>query len=122
MALNLPTTADLQAKFREAYALIDVVGDEVTLRLRQDDGSYTDVALKAKVSQLKPQDIIAGSTAQVGDLRAIVNAASIPAGMRRLERKDRMLWRGREYAVLEYDDATASIGADVLAVNIFVRG
>lgn len=123
MALNFPTTVDVQAKFRDAYELIDVVGDLVTLRLRGDDGSYTDVAtIKAKVSQLRPQDIIAGSSAQVGDLRAVLRATSIPAGMRRMERKDRVLWRGREYAVVEYDDATASIGTEVFGVNIFIRG
>ena len=39
MPLNFPTTIDVQAKFREAYELIDVVGDEVTLMLRNDAGS-----------------------------------------------------------------------------------
>jgi len=123
MPLNFPTTVDVQAKFREAYELIDVVGDEVLLMLRNAAGTFDDVGpLKAKVSELRMQDIAAGSTARVGDLRAILRASSIPAGMGRMEQKDRVLWRAREYAVVQYDDATASIGAEVLAVTIIMRG
>lgn len=123
MPLNFPTTIDVQAKFREAYELIDVVGDEVTLMLRNDAGTYDIVGpLKAKVSELRMQDIVIGSTARVGDLRAILRAQSIPPGQRRLESKDRVQWRGRQYGVVQYDDATASIGAEVLAVGIILRG
>lgn len=121
MALN---TANIQAAFRSAYeVLITAVADEVTLRLRSDAGTYTDVGpIKAKVAELRLSEIVPGSAAQVGDLRAILLAQSIPADQRRMEMKDRVLWRGREYAVIQYDDASASIGAEVMAVNIILRG
>ena len=123
MPLNFPATADIQAAFRAAYGLIDTVGDVITLRLRSDAGGFVDVGpLTAKVSELRLSEIVPGSGAQVGDLRAILQAQAIPSGQRRLEMKDRVLWRGREYAVIQYDDATASIGAEVLAVSIILRG
>ena len=123
MPLNFPTTIDVQAKFREAYELIDVVGDDLTLLLRNDAGAYVSIGpIKAKVSELRVQDLIVGSTARVGDLKAILRAASIPAGQRRLESKDRAQWKGRQYAVVQYDDATARIGDEVLGVSIILRG
>jgi hypothetical protein len=123
MSLNFPKTVDVRAMFRHAYELIDVVGDEVTLLLRNDSGTYDSVGpLKAKVSELRVQDLIGGSTARVGDLKAILRAQSIPPGQRRLEAKDRVLWQGRHYAVVQYDDATARIGTEVLGVSIILRG
>jgi hypothetical protein len=122
--VSLPSTSWIQERFRSAYSLmIAAVGDDVTLMLRNAGGTFDNVGpLKAKVSELRLQDIVVGSTARVGDLRVILLAGSIPAGQRRMESKDRVLWRAREYAVVQYDDATASIGAEVMAVNIIVRG
>lgn len=122
--MYVTTTADVQERFRKAYDyLINLVGDDVTLMLRNDTGTYDNVGpLKAKVSELRMQDIVAGSTARVGDLRAILLASSIPAGQRRMEQKDRIAWRAREYSVVQYDDATASIGAEVFGVTIIMRG
>lgn len=124
----MPSTAWLQQKFRAAHQmLIGAVGDDVTLLLRNDTavgpGYYIPHGpLKAKVSELRMQDIVAGSSARIGDVRVILEASAIPAGLRRLEEKDRVLWRGRQYGVVQYDDATDSIGAQVMAVNIIVRG
>jgi len=112
---------DLQARFRAAYQMIALVGDDITLMYRTDIGYDSVGPIKAKVAELRMNEIVAGSSARIGDLRAIVLAASIPAG-RRLELKDRVQWRGRQYAVVQYDDATASIGAEVMAVNIYLRG
>jgi hypothetical protein len=113
---------DLQARFRSAYQLIALVGDDITLMYRTDLGYDSVGPLKAKVAELRMNEIVAGSSARIGDLRAIVLASSIPAGQRRLELKDRVLWRGRQYAVVQYDDATASIGDEVMGVNIYLRG
>jgi hypothetical protein len=123
MELTFPSTAAVQDSFRAAYQMIAVYGDDVLLRLRNAAGGYDDVGpLKAMVSALRLTDLVAGSTAQIGDLRAILLSSSIPPGQRRMEQKDRILWRGREYAVLQYDDATPSVGGEVLAVNIIIRG
>lgn len=121
--MNLSTPA-LQSAFRWAHELlINAVADEVTLLVRNDAGTFDNVGpLRAKVSELRMQDIVAGSTARTGDLRVILLASSVPVGQRRLEEKDRVLWRAREYGVIQYDDATDSIGAQVMAVTIIVRG
>lgn len=117
------TTPDVQSLFRAAHdLLLGLLGDQVTLKLRQADGTFADAGpYKAKVSELRLQDVVAGSTARAGDLRVILLAADLQ-GQRRLELKDRVLWRGREYGVLQYDDATDSIGSESFAVNVFLRG
>lgn len=121
--MPLPTTTQLQSWFHQAYQLLGVVADEVTLRYRESGNTWSEVGpIKGKVSALKLSEIVAGSTARVGDLRVILDTMAIPAGQRRMELKDRVLWRGREYAVVDYDDATASIGADQFAVWIIIRG
>lgn len=117
-------TATLQQAFKAAHELLmNACADEVLLMLRNATSDFDTVGpLKAKVAELRMQDVVAGSTARAGDLSVILLASSIPPGQRRLEAKDRVLWRGREYAVIQYDDATDSIGAQVLAVKILVRG
>jgi len=122
MHIRFPATEQLQNQFRAAYEMIETVGEFVVLRYRLDDGGYDDAMVKGKVSELRLVDIVAGSTARVGDLRVILHAKSIPLGARKMESKDRVNWRGREYAVVQYDNATASIGGEVFGVSIIVRG
>ena len=121
--LPLPDPVKLRDDFRAAYALIDLVGDCVTVEMRNKAGGYDPpFTIKAKVSGFKLEELIAGGPARQGDLRAIARASALPAGMRRLEAKDRVTWRGRPMAVLNYDDATHALGGEVLGVELWLRG
>lgn len=121
--LPMPDPAVLRAQFELAYELIDVVGDPVNIILRNDDGTYADpVAAMAKVSQFKVDELITGSPARQGDLRAILRATSIPPGQRRLEQRDRVQWKGKSYSVMNYDDATHAVAGAVMAVELWLRG
>lgn len=122
MATQFPPQGDIQAWFRDAYGLLLAVAEDIVLRYRQEDLTFTEIQAKAKPSELVLTDIVAGSSARIGDVKLIVHASSIPPGTRRMEQKDRVLWRGREYAVVQYDHATPSIGGEPMAITIIVRG
>jgi hypothetical protein len=123
MGLPLPNPKKLAAQFRETYALIDTVGDDLTLELRNSAGGYDPpFTVKAKVSGFKLTDLVAGSSVRQGDLRAIIRSAALPAGMRRLEQKDRATWAGRPHAILNYDIATHAFAGEVMAVELWLRG
>jgi broad specificity polyphosphatase/5'/3'-nucleotidase SurE len=106
-----------------AYAGLDVVGDPITIVLRNDDGSYAaPVQAIARVSQFRLDELIAGSPARQGDFKALLRATWIPVGQRRLESRDRVLWRSQPYSVINYDDATHAVAGTVFAVMLWLRG
>jgi len=118
-----PSAAQLLADGRAAYAGLDVVGDPIAIILRGDDGSYAaPVDAVAKVSQFRLDELIAGSPARQGDLKALLRAKWIPAGQRRLEARDRVQWREKSYAVINYDDATHAVAGEVMAIMLWLRG
>ena len=118
-----PSAAQMIADGEAAYAGLDVVGDPIEIVVRNDDGSYAQpVRAVAKVSQFRLDELFDGSPARQGDLKALLRATWIPAGQRRLESRDRVLWRSQPYSVIQYDDATHAVAGTVFAVMLWLRG
>lgn len=120
---GLPSTVQLQDMFAPIFALIDSAGEDIVVRENTGPGVWADhPAIKAKPSAFRPEDIVAGSTLEQGDFKLIVRANTFPVA-RRLEQKDRITWRGRDWAVTEDDHgAQYSIGGVVYARVLQVRG
>jgi hypothetical protein len=105
-----------------ARILVEFCGETVTIRQRSGAG-YVDLKpIPAKVSAYRIQDIIPGASARIGDLIAIVLREDLPLDLPRLEQRDRVTWRGRDYAVLNYDDATSSLAGQGVVVTMLLRG
>lgn len=122
MALNLPSAAELQAMFAPVYQLIDVAGEDVVIRENDGAGNYTDhPAIKAKPRPVDLKDIAAGTTARQGDFYLICRGDRFPVA-RPLQQKDRVLFRGRQLAIINDDENQHSIGGVVYARVLHVRG
>ncbi len=118
-----PSPEQLRADGAGVYAGLDQVGDPIEIIVRNDDGTYaTPVPAVAKVSQFRLDELIAGSPARQGDVKALLRATWIPAGQRRLEQRDRVQWRGKPYSVINYDDATHAVAGTVFAIVLWLRG
>lgn len=124
MGYAIPTPAQYAAMYRPLFALIDSVGDAVDVIVRQTDGSFAaPIPAKAKVSSYAMAELIGGAPAKQGDFRAIIRATPELAAIgRRLEVRDRIKWKGREYAVQNWDDATHAVGGEVMAYEAQLRG
>ena len=123
MARGIPTPEQYRAMFRPMHAMIDSVGEPVTIRVRNAAGTYDDHGpIMAKMSAFRADEIIPGGPAKLGDVRAIVRAGALPPGLRRLENKDRVSWKGRDYAVTNWDDSSHAVGGETMAVEIWIRG
>jgi hypothetical protein len=105
-----------------ARLLIEFCGEEVVVRQKQGAGFVDLDPIPAKVSAYRVQDLIPGASARIGDLVAIVMRDDLPPELTRLESKDRVTWRGRDYAVMNYDDATSSLAGQGVVVTMLLRG
>ena len=120
--MALPTTGFLQNTFAPIFELIDAAGELVTIRENDGTGNYTDHApIKGKPKALRPEELIQGSIAKQGDFYLICRADRFPVA-RRLETKDRVRFRGRDYSVLNDDSNQYSIGGVVYARVLHLRG
>lgn len=95
--------------------------ETVTLHVNNGTGFDTYQA-KAHVSNYRAQDLVEGGSIKLGDLRLIIDADTVPDGLRRLEAKDRIEVRGRVYGVEYWDDMSRSVGSTVIAYEAAVRG
>lgn len=96
------------------------LGKDVTLRYNNGTG-YSNFTARAYVTRYREDDIVPGGSIEIGDLRLIIPESELP-GQRNMERKDRIDIDGRNYSVIHYDTETRAMGADVVAVEITVRG
>jgi hypothetical protein len=119
MAVIPINLADIKRAYLDA---LQTVGEQVVLREQTAPGVYTDHPVRALVRAYKASEIVPGGSLELGDLSVIVLREDYPLGTRRLERKDRIALRGREYAVVNYDDASRSVNGIVYAVDVLVRG
>jgi hypothetical protein len=118
----LPTTSFLKATFAPIFELIDAAGEDVVIRENTAPNTFTNhPAVKAKPKPMTMEDLKDGSPAKQGDLFLIVRADAFPVA-RRLEQKDRVHFRGRDYAVINDDANQYSIGGTVYARVLHVRG
>ena len=92
--------------------------------LRYNNGTdYDDYpGVMAYVTKYRDSDIVQGGSIEIGDMKLIITADYMPAGLRDMERKDRIDIDGRNYAVVHYDTETRAMGDTVVAIEISVRG
>jgi hypothetical protein len=120
--ITVPPTEQLQYWFSMLFGLLDNSGEDVVIRENDGQGNYIDHApIRAKPNQIKMVDIMPGSLAQQGDIFLICNADSFPVA-RRLEQKDRVTFRDRDYAIINDDANQYSVGGKVLGRVLHIRG
>jgi hypothetical protein len=118
------TPASIFQEMSKAYQRVfNAVGENITVRENTAPGTWTDHGpILSRATALRPEDIQAGSTLKQGDLKFVVLALTFPVS-RRLEQKDRIRWRGRDYGVVSDDFAsTRSTSGNPLAREIVARG
>jgi hypothetical protein len=122
--LPMPSQEALKAQFRDSYRLIEAVGEPVIVEVRAPDGSFEEFGpVAAKVANFAATDILQNAVLRQGDLKAILHGAGwLALGLPKLEQTDRVRYRGRAYSVLRFDDASHSIGGEVFAVELVLRG
>jgi hypothetical protein len=98
------------------------LGKPVTLRYNNGTGWDDYPGITAYVTRYREDDIVQGGSIEVGDLRLIVVEDYMPAGLRDMERKDRIDIDGRNYSVVHFDKETRAMGPDIVAIEIAVRG
>jgi hypothetical protein len=95
-----------------------------TVTLRYNNGVDYDVytGVLAYVTRYREADLVPGGSIEIGDLRLIIPTDNMPAGLRNMERKDRIDIDGRNYSVIHYDTETRAMGPDSVAIEITIRG
>lgn len=119
--MRFPSPAQIQAWGREAYAMLNALGDDVVVHVWNGTG-YDEHPARALVGAYRREELVPGGPVEQGDLKALFDAAAFPALGRRLERRDRVLWRGDLYAVMNHDDATRTGAGDVFGHELQLRG
>lgn len=119
--MRFPTASQISTWGRDTYAMLDTLGEAVTIEVHNGAG-YDPFPAKAVVGAYRREELVVGGPIEQGDLRALFNAATFPDLPRRLERKDRVLWRGDLYAVMNHDDATRTGAGEVFGIELQLRG
>ncbi len=110
---------------RAMYRRLIASGEEIKLRRYTGTGSsrpFADYVLRAKVAGYAPEELI-GNIEQ-GDRNIIalaedVFAAQCPVP---ITAKDQVVVRGKELAIMAFDDSTRRIGGELIAYQIQARG
>lgn len=110
-------------QYRRMYdKFMGPLAQDVVLKVNNGTGFDSHSGVSAHVTNYRESDLIAGGSIKLGDLRLIILADNIPQSIDRLEQKDRIEIGGRDYAVLNWDSNTRSIGDQTIAVEVAVRG
>lgn len=122
--LPFPAAEQIRADGLATHAGIDVAGDPVLIWEGTPAGFAKHGPLNAMVSSYRRDELVPGGPIEVGDLRCLIFWPTLEAlGIgRQLERKDRIEWRGRQYAVMQFDDATHSAAGAIFAAELQLRG
>ena len=109
-------------QYKEMYEkFMGPLAQAVILRLNNGTG-FTSYPSKAHVSNYNEKDLIPNGPIELGDLRLVILAEDIPTGVVRMDKGDRVSIEGREYGVIHWDSNTRSVGGELVAVNVTVRG
>jgi hypothetical protein len=106
------------------YGGIDIAGEPVTIWQASPAGFVKHGPVNAMVNTYRRDELVPGGPIENGDLRCLIywpSFAALAIG-RRLERADRVEWRGRQYAVQQFDDATHSAAGAIFAALLQLRG
>ena len=110
------------AQYRGLYRRhLGPLAQSVTLMVNNGT-DFDHYPVTAHVSNWVEGDLVPGATVETADLRLIIPAEDIPSGLRDLEQRDRVDIDGRQYAVMQWDTHTRSIGGTLMAVEARVRG
>lgn len=120
--MPLPTTAQLQAMFAPIFGLIDSAGEDVVV-IQVETGNLPVYhnPIKARPVAMTTEDLISQTFAKQGDFFLICRANPFPVA-RRLEQRDRVRFRGRDFAIINDDSNQYSIGGICYARKLHVRG
>lgn len=116
----MPVHADFQSMHDMVVADLGV--DEAVTIMENNGTGFTNHPSRAVVHQHRESDLVPGGSIQQGDLKVIISATRWPAGLRDLERKDRILIQGRPYSVVHFDRFTRTVGGAPVAYEASVRG
>jgi len=121
--MSFPSTAQLQSIFAPIFELIDSSGEDIIVREYIDASNpvVDHEPIKAKPNPIRTQDLVEGSLAKQGDMFLIARAEVFPVA-RRLDQRDRIYFRGRDWAIINDDANQYSIGGVVYARVLHVRG
>ena len=91
--------------------------------LLQSGADYIAYETKAHVTKYTEQDLVAGGTAQLGDLKLIVLAEDLEFfGITKMTKKDRVNIDGFTYSIIHWDEYTRTVGENAVAVEMTIRG
>jgi len=94
----------------------------VILQINNGAGFDSSPAIQAYVTNYRESDLVQGGSIQIGDLKVIIVEDYLPAGVTTMGRSDRIQIDGRNYSVIHWDAQTRAMGADVVAIEVTVRG
>ncbi len=94
----------------------------VTLRVAKAGGGFDDYAgVRAFVRGVGDEALMPGSTIQLEDVRVVILSDDLPAGLRKLSQKDRIVIDGRNWAIVSWNDQTRRVGNVPIAVEAVAR-
>ena len=116
----MPVHADFQNM--HDFVVNDLRVDEA-ITIKENNGTtFVDHASRAVVSQHREYDLVPGGTIQQGDLKLLISGTRWPAGLRDLERKDRIVIQGKPYSVIHFDKFSRNVGGSPVAYELSCRG
>ena len=111
------------AQYKSMYAkFMGPLAQKVTLMVNNGTGFDSYANVNAHVSKYSESELVSGGAIRLGDMKLVILGVDIPAGVDRLETKDRVQIDGRAYSVIHWDNFTRSVGDELIAVEAAVRG
>ena len=106
--------------YRNMYArFMGNLAQDVILQVNTGSSFTNAATVKAHVSAWKETDLVANATIQLGDLKLIIpDDGALPT----LGLKDRIQINGRSFSVVHWDAETRSLGDEMVAIEVTVRG
>jgi hypothetical protein len=122
--LPFPSGGQMAADGLAIYLGIETAGEPVTIWQASPAGFVKHGPVKAMLRAYRWDELVPGGPIEVGDVRCMLYWPTFEAlGIGRpLERKDRVEWRGRQYAVVQFDDATHAAAGAIFAAQLQLRG
>tara|TARA_R110000803_G_scaffold84316_1_gene150489 strand:+ start:640 stop:987 length:348 start_codon:yes stop_codon:yes gene_type:complete len=111
------------ADYRRIYdRFLGPLAQDVSLLVNNGTGFDRYDGVMAHVSNWSESDLVPEGSIRLGDLRIIILGTDIPPGIGRLSQGDRVEIDGRAYGVINWDENTRSVGAELIAVEATIRG
>ena len=119
---SIGATVFKAARYKEMYnKFLGPLAKPVVLKYN-DGTKFTSYRCTAFVTSYRETDLVQGGSIEIGDLKVIINKEDLPTGLRDMERKDRIEIEGRSYSVIHWDNETRSMGSEIVAIEVRVRG